>query len=130
MGYFGNYALAYASEHGERYLRPFYRHSVSRSHCANAYRVVVGAQVAHYADAPYPCEYREILPQRAFKTCSLYLAPEYVVTLAEYVQLLLCYVSDNSYRKPGPGKRLTPNKVCRYAQALAERTHLILEKRF
>ena len=94
----------------------------------SAQHEVVGAVVAHHADALHRQEHREGLPDGVVEAGLADLVEIDRVGLAQDVELFARDRAGAADREAGPGKRMPADEGFRQAELAAERPHLVLEE--
>src|SRR6185437_5919773 len=104
------------------------RHAVGGGYGAQGEHVIVGAAVAHHADAAHRQQHREGLPNGIIQTGAADLVEIDRVRLAQYFELVARNRAGHADREAGAGERMPPDEALRQAEFTAELAHLVLEQ--
>ena len=108
--------------------RPVGRHRVDARHAAHGDGVLVGAIVAHHADALDREEDGEGLPELVVEARAADLLRDDRVGAPQRLETLGRDLADHADREPGPRERMPPDRVLGQPEAAADLAHLVLEQ--
>ena len=111
-----------------RQPRPVRGHAVAALDRADSHRVLVGARVAHDADALNRQQHRERLPQPPVPARLLHFLGDDRVGAAQQVQPRRGDLAEDPYCESWTRKRLPPHELVFEPQLLPYRAHFILEE--
>src|SRR6516225_3695889 len=111
-----------------RQTRPVGGHPVLAFDRANRRRVLIGALIAHDADALHRQQHGETLPQFRVPACPLDFLGNHRVGAPEQRQSLRRYLAENSNGEAGPRKGLADDELFLESERPAHRADLILEQ--
>ena len=107
---------------------PVCGHAVARLHRAQHAGLLVGAVVAHHADAAHGQQHGEGLPQRRVEVRRADFFVHDGVGPAQHVQARFGDLAQAAHREPRAGEGVAPEHVVRHAHGLARAAHLVLEQ--
>ena len=111
-----------------RQARPVGRHAVAALDGADRDRVLVGALVAHHADALHRQQHGERLPQPPVPAGALHFVRDDRVGAAHQSQARLGDLAEDPHGQAGTGERLPPDELVVEPELLADGAHFVLEQ--
>ena len=118
-----------------RQVGPVGRHGVGAGNGAQGYGVLVGALVAHYADAADSGEEHgaglpNLVVERlaVFANVVVHVLDIYVVGVLQYAHFLARYVAEYAYGQAGAGEWVALDEAFGHAELVTYAAHLVLEE--
>ena len=111
-----------------RQPRPVGGHPVSTVDRADGDGVLIGAGIAHHADALHRQQHGEALPKARVPPFALHFLSDDGIRSPQQIQPFRRDLAENTHRETGPGKRLADDELVFERQLASDLAHLVLEE--